>query len=678
MFLVASQLSVLAALAPPILRCISLDDNGNATLYWDSPADPTNSFYSYKIYYRDGSGGTYTVVSEINDIDSLFATVIGNFNGSSSFYIVTISNGGLEVSVPSAIVSPIMVSLEVAGREVDVTWTPTPLPSPDSIYTVYHNIDGSGWELVGAKKIPANTHTDDPGVCKGNVRYNVEISGIGGCKSRSNSPTVLVEDNTPPEISNLTFASVDTATGIVELGWEKSASSDVYGYQLNYFLTKTNIIADTVFGGNILSSEFSKGGINPVVQSETLSVAAFDSCFDSTGSKWYNQAADDLRFATLFVDTTYFDRCQGKIGLKWNMPTDSTPVGVRKTSSYQVFRKINNGASQLVVKLAAGDSVFLDSGLIKGSRYDYVIVAHDDSLGVSALSNVFRLKVSASDIPDLFDISSITNDHNSGNNQIHVQIDTTNEVIRYGLFRSSYENSGFQEVAFMDESGESNFLLEDPSGRADQTDFFYWVVGYDYCEDSIASTNVAKSMFITGFKHEEDLYNELEWTAYEGFDEVGGNSVEYSLLRVTNQSQIDTLLDSPHYLTFNDTIFNLSLVGGDVCYYVIASTLVNPNLESKSNLFCTTYNPLVFIPNAFTPDDDGVNDVFLPDVNFVDIYDYNLSIYDRTGSFVFGTSNAFEGWDGQGMPTATYVYDLNMKNARNESVHFSGKVMLIR
>ncbi len=53
----------------------------------------------------------------------------------------------------------------------------------------------------------------------------------------------------------------------------------------------------------------------------------------------------------------------------------------------------------------------------------------------------------------------------------------------------------------------------------------------------------------------------------------------------------------------------------------------------------------VYLPNAFTPDGDGVNDVFKP-VSSEPLSDYHLTIFNRSGDVLFESSNSDLGWDG--------------------------------
>ncbi len=53
-----------------------------------------------------------------------------------------------------------------------------------------------------------------------------------------------------------------------------------------------------------------------------------------------------------------------------------------------------------------------------------------------------------------------------------------------------------------------------------------------------------------------------------------------------------------------------------------------------------------YLPNSFTPNGDGVNDLFLPVQMEVKEGTYTIIIYDREGNMVFTTKDLTEGWDG--------------------------------
>jgi gliding motility-associated-like protein len=68
----------------------------------------------------------------------------------------------------------------------------------------------------------------------------------------------------------------------------------------------------------------------------------------------------------------------------------------------------------------------------------------------------------------------------------------------------------------------------------------------------------------------------------------------------------------------------------------------------------------ILVPNAFTPNGDGLNDVFLPKTQSELPYNFQMYIYDRWGTEIFRTANTGMGWDGkfngQECPGDIYIY----------------------
>ena len=53
---------------------------------------------------------------------------------------------------------------------------------------------------------------------------------------------------------------------------------------------------------------------------------------------------------------------------------------------------------------------------------------------------------------------------------------------------------------------------------------------------------------------------------------------------------------------------------------------------------------VIWVPDAFSPDGNGVNDVFRP--SSLNIYSFSMYIYNRLGQLLFTSSRISDGWDG--------------------------------
>ena len=116
----------------------------------------------------------------------------------------------------------------------------------------------------------------------------------------------------------------------------------------------------------------------------------------------------------------------------------------------------------------------------------------------------------------------------------------------------------------------------------------------------------------------------------------------------------------------------------EYCYQVIG---YNADKKSISNRFClvsnNNFNPIP-IPNAFTPNDDGLNDYFQPFPS--QVTDYKMIIFNKFGEKVFESYDINLGWDGYfkgKIIQDVYVYKIEFKKD-DEWVNVNGKVLLIK
>jgi gliding motility-associated-like protein len=90
----------------------------------------------------------------------------------------------------------------------------------------------------------------------------------------------------------------------------------------------------------------------------------------------------------------------------------------------------------------------------------------------------------------------------------------------------------------------------------------------------------------------------------------------------------------------------------------------------------------VFLPTAFTPDNNGKNDLFRPIFKCF-AKDYLLKIFNRYGEIIFETRETSKGWNGKNgnseLPTGVYVWILQYKDPNTyEIIQRKGTVVLIR
>ena len=89
------------------------------------------------------------------------------------------------------------------------------------------------------------------------------------------------------------------------------------------------------------------------------------------------------------------------------------------------------------------------------------------------------------------------------------------------------------------------------------------------------------------------------------------------------------------------------------------------------------------MPNAFTPNGDGINDKFrILGVEPENITKFNFQIYNRWGQLIFHTDNILDGWDGtfkgETCPSGVYVWLIYYEDNKKQKVSNKGSVTLVR
>ena len=88
----------------------------------------------------------------------------------------------------------------------------------------------------------------------------------------------------------------------------------------------------------------------------------------------------------------------------------------------------------------------------------------------------------------------------------------------------------------------------------------------------------------------------------------------------------------------------------------------------------------LFVPDAFTPDGDGLNDVFL--AKGTGILEFNMRIHSRSGNLIFETNDINNGWDGRingkmAQP-GVYFYTISFVDSMQKHHNLNGHITLLR
>lgn len=147
---------------------------------------------------------------------------------------------------------------------------------------------------------------------------------------------------------------------------------------------------------------------------------------------------------------------------------------------------------------------------------------------------------------------------------------------------------------------------------------------------------------------------------------------EYQFSWSPGDNLSDPLIADPIATVFETTLFEVSVLDTNGC------TQLDTVLVEVIDVDCVP--DAIFIPNAFTPNGDGLNDVFRP--VFEGAESMRLTIYDRWGNEIFSTEDMDAGWDGrvEGTPVSgdSFGYLLDVICPGGEILQMKGNVTVLR
>lgn len=181
----------------------------------------------------------------------------------------------------------------------------------------------------------------------------------------------------------------------------------------------------------------------------------------------------------------------------------------------------------------------------------------------------------------------------------------------------------------------------------------------------------------------EEVSNHLKWHGNTEAD-LAGFRIYYSGPVQTEYTQLSIIHNPSENSYLHESLE--SVIG---CYYVRAFD-ENGNLSQPSDTVCVDKGecPIYELPNVFTPNGDGINDVFEPKhVQLSLIEQFKMVVFNRWGNVVFETDNPALDWDGKDRLThldcseGTYFYicDFSYQDVTGiENMRLQGSITIVK
>lgn len=205
----------------------------------------------------------------------------------------------------------------------------------------------------------------------------------------------------------------------------------------------------------------------------------------------------------------------------------------------------------------------------------------------------------------------------------------------YEIYRKPRNTvKGFELVGMVTDGDDT--LYEDFDLDPEVESYCYEVKVADKCGHKSLASNSACNVVLKGlsipFEHD------LQWQQYE---EWPAGVREYEISRKDDRNIPMTIFITP-VNDHKDTALDYNW--GAYRYRVIAREEGGDNAWSQSNDIYLIQKPIVYVPNAFTPNGDLLNDIW--GIKHAFVKDFQLTVYNRWGQKVFETSDKNEIYEG--------------------------------
>jgi gliding motility-associated-like protein len=440
---------------------------------------------------------------------------------------------------------------------------------------------------------------------------------------------IFVYDTIGPKSDPMNFVSVSNSKDI-DVNWSKSKFKDFDSY--NLFDDNSNnytLLYNTINPNDTSYKVLQTSGINVNTTRYCYVIKTKDIC--------KNLGESTFPHCTIYLELN--NDSTNVLELNW-LPYEGWGQG--NVSKYRIYRRVNNEPFTLYDSTSNSNLNYIDKKLCTNT-YCYYVEAVQKKGNFTSKSNIVCKMPKYG--PPTQVVNSIRTTVLPGN-MTYTQWNKYNyvkDVDHYVVSKEFVGSSGIEYYALTDTNG---FIDKDPFLETDKSSYTYKIRAVDHCgaESPIGSENT--TVLLKG--QSEGYVAKLQWSEYiKWFSGVKKYNI---LLRENNTF---TLIGSIGNNTGNYSFdFTDTKLDDSICFKIQAIKDTNQFVESFSNILCLISDAKVFVPNAFTPNKDGKNEVFIPRAILVfnqtgnPILDYKFEIYNRWGERVFESNDINIGWDG--------------------------------
>ncbi len=315
---------------------------------------------------------------------------------------------------------------------------------------------------------------------------------------------------------------------------------------------------------------------------------------------------------------------------------------------------------------AIGSTTYTDTQVDCGRQYSYQVTATIRA-GANVMTSVSQsvpvVAINSTPPPPITDVvASVT-----APNQVELRwvIPPASAVSR--LFTISRAVNGSSDFVRVGDNTDPVFVDQ---VNASANSYCYRISYQDLCSNNATPSESACTVQL------QRQGESLGWSSELPFTSGFGTLRDYTVELLDNNNAATLLSNAGSQTSFQ---LDLTSAASQQLRYRIRATS-NRGIQSYSNVVSLTLAMRLFVPDAFSPNGDSINDTF--SVQGIFIKSFKMTVFNRWGVPLFRTDAAEPGWDGtfNGQPAdaGSYSYTIQAEDFRGESFVKRGSFLLLR
>ena len=492
----------------------------------------------------------------------------------------------------------------------------------------------------------------------GSYTISLIVTNAIGCIDTIEMPNLTIYNTDPPAVPPLLMVTVENNTSD-SISWRRSYEPDFDHYVLWWEQPVASgvwVAVDSMY--NVLDTTYTHFGLNTLNNSYCYRLQVVDIC-------GYRSDLDSSRIhCTIDLEASPgIDQAL----LSWN-----PYIGWDSVYAYDVYRVQNydTNATQYLGSTSGGITTFIDSTVVCYEDYCYRIRArefggfHEKSWSDTSCALPIHIP---NPIPLYICSATVVNDTFV---EISWMLPPSSNAAMLFLDRS-IDGQTWSQIQMLPPSAQS---FTDVNVNVHDRSYYYRISMIDSCGDLGPFSNIGRTILL-----QADVPNGLPFLDWNPYEDWSGGVLTYTIEVLNDATQTWQVVtsNSGSVTNFMDGITNIDQP--IYCYRIIADESAGA-CRSMSNIDCVPIGPSLYIPNAFTPNGDGLNEEF--QLKGLYIAEFHLMMFDRWGALIFESFDINYSWDGmyhgKAAQEGVYVWLVSSRGFDETRIDRRGSCTLIR